>query len=517
MPSMAVPPTPGLASFLKSLNANPVETSIEHFISLLKRRQIRSSRACAVATTHLLIQVLAPATPFTALLARIRQVGARLTAAQPRELAVGNMVRRVLGLVREVAEESPESASGGGGGGDSTADAKPLSHRPPLPSSISALSPLKHGATAPAETTTGTTTTTTTITAPSPLRETHAGRPPLPTQSTSYAPGPPAATSLFGIFSRPETPSPASTPAGAQSPSRAAAHMPGGAAKEHRERGSPSSSSGGMSGGETLSGLREMLDELDSAAEQIAGVALDHVHGGELILTHTASATVQRFLLAAARKRRFTLVHVESGPNDDGDTRGAVLMGSGRKAGAAPGGGGGGGWGGGGPLGGEDDEEAGAPAEERFRPLTAAGVSVVLVPDAAVFALMARVNKVVLAPHGVLANGGLVACGGAATVAAAARAHRVPVVVVSPVFKLSPLYPFDVAELIEVGDPGRVVGFGEEGATRWLGEVVDVVNPVFDYVKPEFVDLYITNLGGCAPSYLYRIVADHYRVEDVNL
>jgi translation initiation factor eIF-2B subunit beta len=78
---------------------------------------------------------------------------------------------------------------------------------------------------------------------------------------------------------------------------------------------------------------------------------------------------------------------------------------------------------------------------------------------------------------------------------------------------LSPVYPFDSDELIENGDPGKVVPYcdGEFMAG------VDVVNPVFDHVEADLVDLYITNLGAHAPSYLYRIVADHYRVEDVDL
>ena len=40
------------------------------------------------------------------LVERIRQVGRRLTSAQPREVVVGNIVRRVLGLVREVVDEN---------------------------------------------------------------------------------------------------------------------------------------------------------------------------------------------------------------------------------------------------------------------------------------------------------------------------------------------------------------------------------------------------------------------------
>jgi len=67
--------------------------------------------------------------------------------------------------------------------------------------------------------------------------------------------------------------------------------------------------------------------------------------------------------------------------------------------------------------------------------------------------------------------------------------------------------------LIEHGDPSKVVGY-EDGE---LVDKIDVDNPLYDYVPAELVDLYITNLGGHAPSYLYRIVSDHYRKEDINL
>jgi translation initiation factor eIF-2B subunit beta len=68
--------------------------------------------------------------------------------------------------------------------------------------------------------------------------------------------------------------------------------------------------------------------------------------------------------------------------------------------------------------------------------------------------------------------------------------HRTPVVVVSGVYKLSPVYPFDFEALIEYGDPSKVVGYEEAD----LVDKVDVENPLFDYVPAELVDLYITNL-----------------------
>jgi translation initiation factor eIF-2B subunit beta len=70
--------------------------------------------------------------------------------------------------------------------------------------------------------------------------------------------------------------------------------------------------------------------------------------------------------------------------------------------------------------------------------------------------------------------------------------------------------------MIEYGDPGKVVPYGGGGNGEFLDKV-DVINPLYDWTPAEAVDLYITNLGGHAPSYLYRIVDDHYYAEDTDL
>lgn len=81
-----------------------------HLGRLLKRRQIHGSRPCAIATTYLFLQILEKSNykNVSQLLERIRGTGRRLIDAQPRELVVGNVVRRVLGLVREVTEAPVE-------------------------------------------------------------------------------------------------------------------------------------------------------------------------------------------------------------------------------------------------------------------------------------------------------------------------------------------------------------------------------------------------------------------------
>lgn len=331
MPSTTV--TPGLSSFLKSLKNTPVESSIEQFIScvrfslpvcisriltrlrLLKRRQIRSSRPCAIATTQLLLRVVGQfkGRDVAKLIDRIRHVGQRLVAAQPREMAVGNIVRRVLGLIREVVEDDTTDA-------DTTVTSdvgatQPLHQapydslkRPSLSSSMSTFSPLKHGATQPIDTS---------------LHQSESSadsadlsrRPPLLTSHTSYAaPGAPMVTSLFGLFSRPDTPSPTATPPGYMSPN-------GKSTLSAQNLASLGGALGKDVKAEVLEGIREILDELDQVDEQIAAYALDHIHSNEIVLTTTSSMTVQKFLLTAAKKRKFTVVHAEAYPNDHDDTR----------------------------------------------------------------------------------------------------------------------------------------------------------------------------------------------------
>lgn len=370
-------------------------------------------------------------------------------------MAVGNIVRRVLGIVREISED--DQNPGGletltrniptddlegpiGGGGASRLPSTEVSAHSDDFSSID-----------------------------------------MSSQKGSYGNQPPQSGSLFGLFQHPNGPSGFSPPPSAlQSPSLKSTKSTK-AAKEKIDIKA-----------EVLEGVKDLLDELDSADTQISEFALDHIHSNETILTHTSSHTVQKFLLAAAKKRKFTVFHAEAYPNDHQDVHDAIVNGAkGDAADAAD----------------EDDPE------ERWKTLTSMGIQVVLIPDSAVFALMSRIDKVLLAPHSVLADGSLLAASGASVIAQAAKVHHKPVVVLSGVYKLSPVYPFDTDELIEYGDPGKVVPYSEG---EFLDKV-DVVNPVYDWVHAELVDLYVTNLGGYAPSYLYQVIDDHYYTEDTDL
>ncbi|KAL9132859.1 MAG: hypothetical protein Q9175_005961 [Cornicularia normoerica] len=422
---------------------------------LFKRRQIRNSKPCAVATAYLLRRVVETfkVTDVPGLIERVQQVGQRLLAAQPREMAIGNIVRRVLGVIREEVEEDRDGETSGYS--DTGADSRPQSAG-------------ENGLRAPE----GTGTISRAL-SPSPLRQGASDRPSLepredgafqrPQSLTAYASYAntntgPMVTSMFDLLSHPRSSvaSPNATP-GSQSPrshppfaNTALANLT--AAKDLRA--------------EIVEGIQEILEELNQADDQIAGYSLEHIHSNEIILTHTSSITVQKFLLKAATKRKFTVIHAEAFPNDHESTHATVI-------GKAK-------W--------ESDDES--RPESFQKSLTTAGVTVILIPDSAIFALMSRVNKTILDTHIVLANGGLVAAAGAKVVATAASMHRTPVIVLSGVYKLSPVYPFDVDSLMENGDPGGVIGYGDGD----LVNNVEFENPLFDYIPPELVSLYITNL-----------------------
>ena len=122
--------------------------------------------------------------------------------------------------------------------------------------------------------------------------------------------------------------------------------------------------------------------------------------------------------------------------------------------------------------------------------LSASGISTFLVPDSSIYAIMSRVNKVIIGAHAILANGGMFAITGSLLAATAARVHSTPVVVCAGQFKFTPLWNlYHDFGALDFADPSSVLGF-EEGN---LVDKVDVLNPYYDYVKPELVDVFITN------------------------
>ena len=410
-----------------------------------------------MATAHLLLRVVAKFrwTDIGKLLERVQEVGQRLIDAQPREMVVGNIVRRVLGMIRDEAKEDREDASDSAT--TSQLGSPSLAHRDATALKVEAASiPLLRSESTHTSSSAGDSHGDDV-----PALRSQGHRPPLMTSHTSFAMlnGVPVQQSMFNLLSA--TPSPTATPPGTSSahdgPAVNAATLAQRMVSHSKDLKA-----------EVISGIEEIIDELDQVDDQIAAYAQEHIHSNELILTHTSSRTVQKFLLKAADKRKFTVIVAESYPNDHNATHAAVT----------------------GKV--RQDTEGGDEmnTEAFLKPLAAAGITVILMTDASIFAIMSRVNKVILATHAVIANGGLIAAAGARIIAKAAKVHRTPVIVVSGIYKLSPEYPFEFESLIEYGDPGSIIGY-DDGP---LVENLEIDNPVFDYVPPDLVDLYITNL-----------------------
>lgn len=195
-----------------------------------------------------------------------------------------------------------------------------------------------------------------------------------------------------------------------------------------------------------LDHLQEIETELETSAENLLSQAPDHIHSNELILTLGHSRSVENFLKSAAKQREFEVVVAECAPA----CRGHLLAAS----------------------------------------LAKSKIETTIISDAAIFAMMSRVNKVIIGTHSVLANGGLRAACGALTVALAAKHYSVPVIVLCPMYKLSPVhlcsYEQDAFNL--VGCTEGIIPYHSSAAP-----FAKAFSPIFDYVPPELVTLFISN------------------------
>ncbi|RKP28095.1 translation initiation factor eIF-2B beta subunit, partial [Syncephalis pseudoplumigaleata] len=355
----------------------------------LLHRQVVGSWPIALKTALLLRKVVSLSrwSNVHQLLKVVGEVSSQLVAAQPTELVVGNVCRRVMRLIREEYQSAlqPETNA---------------------PTADTAAGLRLHGAAGATATGFGT---------PSGHAQQH-----------QYAPS----SSMFTLFGN--------DLATAMRPSM-------------------------------IQAIQEYIDELENVYANVAGQVLDHIHSNEIILTVGKSRTVEQFLRHAAKKRRFQVVVAEGAPSYLGHEQAAALV--------------------------------------------AAGIETTVIPDAAVFAVMSRMNKVVMGAHGVFANGGLSAVAGSRTVTAAAQHHHVPVVVCCGVFKFSPVVPFDASQYTVYGAPDAILPFEEDQ----LIKDVQVLQPHYEYVPPEYIDLFITNFGAQSRSFIGQLLVEQYNSEDIEL
>ncbi|EJU05665.1 nagb/rpia/CoA transferase-like protein [Dacryopinax primogenitus] len=403
----------------------PTLKQIESLVARLRRRQVIGAQETALETALLLRQIVSVArfNNIDQLIQLIKSIARRLTDANPKEFAVGNIVRRVLRLIRE------ESAAALGVPPDepstSSSPAPPGTPSYPNPCDLSARrSSLRANSLANFM-----------------IMGNQRVRPPIEMRHESKD-------------------------------------------FEHGERGMHEEHVQGWDGEKKpvaitvkpllIQAIQEVIDELETVYENVAKTARDHIYDGEIILTLSYSRTIEQFLKSAARDRHFTVIVAETAPSY-----------SGRQMATA---------------------------------LSSLNIPTVLIPDSSIYPLMPRITKVILGAHAILANGGLFTQTGCALAAAAARAHSTPVVVCAGQFKLTPAWNlYHEYAALDFAGPEKVISFEEGGGGERASKPLEVVNPVYDYVAPELVDVLITNDGDHPPPYVYRLIKETYDDEDLQL
>ncbi|KAF6142200.1 hypothetical protein GIB67_037118 [Kingdonia uniflora] len=398
------------------------QTLVNEFVLKLKRRKVEGSHATARQTAELLRSVISQqrvpqSNQAGALIDCVKAVGEKLIAANPVELAVGNVVRRILHIIREEDLSLATTAIGGLGlsvGSDDEYDAGEDDH------------PALSAAT-----------------------------------SRSVLRAPSLHTLLEGIPDFAAAPHACSSGGDSEGKSKSIDKSSGIRKLKH----------------DVIEAVNELIEDIDTCHEQIAEQAVEHIHQNEVILTLGRSRTVMEFLCAAKEKKRsFRVFVAEGAPRYQGQ----VLA----------------------------------------KELVVRGLQTTVITDSAVFAMISRVNMVIVGAHAIMANGGVIAPIGLNMVALAAQRHAVPFVVVAGSHKLCPLYPQNPEVLLnDLRSPSELLDFGEFSDCMDFGSgsgapLLHVVNPAFDYVPPKLVSLFITDTGGHNPSYMYRLIADYYSADD---
>ncbi|KAK6359535.1 GCD complex subunit gcd7 [Orbilia brochopaga] len=482
---------PELAKFLKVANTVKANECTEILTGLLKRRQIKASRNVAQAIAKLLLRYVSQnkhtkLSEANSLIKDVRDLGRQLVLAQPKEMVIGNIVRRVIGVIREEANTDDNNSSHGlndlllggrssrassvgedsFGSGPNSGTATPLSGRPFSRDGEEDIDDLARRKSK--------------IYIPNINRNlTRVGsftavNPSFSQTNLQHA--------MFSLLL--SSPLPAESPM-AQTPTLR---------PESREIFEDRDIRG-----DVIDGIKEIMEELTEVDNQLASHSEIHIHSDEFILVFGASLTVHKFLMRAAVKRRFTVMIVESHPNDHHATHEMLRAPSvprKKKSSYNPKSN---------KAGGANQDEPMTIAEFKTT-LTSMGVEVMLLPDSLVPAAMSRVNKVIMGCHVIFRNGSCITSAGAKTLARCAQEHATPVVVVSGVYKVSPIYPFNPESMLEIGDSSNLVSWAE-------GDMVantEIANLATDFVPDHLIDHYITNVGGYTPQNLYKLVEEQY-------
>ena len=205
--------------------------------------------------------------------------------------------------------------------------------------------------------------------------------------------------------------------------------------------------------------LASTLDDLSVSYESIAKFAPWFLLTHDTILTVGLSKSVQIFL--EAHKKGITVIVPERAPSYDG----AVMAGR----------------------------------------LQARGINAIVIPDSAVFAVLPKVDKVVVSANSVLANGGIVSFALTHAVALAAKRYARPFIALYWHLKLTQTMPGPGKVFTSLVQPSKVMPNSDPATPN-----VITSNPEGDYVPPELITLMIDEDGPHCPTDVFSRVQANF-------
>ena len=217
-----------------------------------------------------------------------------------------------------------------------------------------------------------------------------------------------------------------------------------------------------------LRNIEELIGELEGVSDSIKDQADEHINDNDIILTANHSDQLEELFIEASKTKKFKVYVTESAPSLSGLIQAKTLKKN--------------------------------------------NIDVTVIQDSAVYAIMPKVNKIIIGTRAIMANGGLVTYNGVYNLCLCAQIFSVPVVVVGGTFKLTPMFPFNHETFNDFLSPDSILS----NKLEYKGDISNIKfnTPAFDYVPPEMITIYITNQGSQNPAYIYRLFSELYSQED---
>jgi translation initiation factor eIF-2B subunit beta len=123
--------------------------------------------------------------------------------------------------------------------------------------------------------------------------------------------------------------------------------------------------------------------------------------------------------------------------------------------------------------------------------------------------------KVFLGAKAILNNGGLIAYGGSYNICLLASMFSNPVIIAAGATKLTPMYSFKHEFYNEYLSPDLI--FGKN--MNYNGDISNIQfnTPSLDYIPPNLISMYATDIGILNPKFLYKNFNEMYDLEDYEI